>query len=84
VAATEITLPILTLPSQQHQIPKGPDRDDLRDQVDDFKWLKTEHSPNWDLLSPEDTVLDDTWREIVPGGPGWTLDDILKATKVVK
>lgn len=66
----------------QHQIPKTPGREDLWDQVDDFKWLKAEHSPNWELLSPEDTVLDDTWREVVPGGPGWTLDDILKATKV--
>jgi hypothetical protein len=80
----EITLRLLTPSSKHHQIPKGAERDDLWDQVDDFKWLKPEHSPNWDLLGPEDTVLDDTWREIVPGGPGWTLDDILKATKVIK
>ena len=54
------------------------------DQVDDFKWLKAEQSPNWSLLPPEDTVMDDIWREIVPGGPGWTLEDILKATRVLK
>ena len=75
---------MLTPPSQHHQIPKDSGREDLWNQVDDFKWLKVEHSPNWDLLGPEDSVLDDTWREIVPGGPGWTLDDILKATKVIK
>ena len=74
---------LIQLP-QRHQAAKGSESDDLWDQVDDFKWLKAEHSPNWDLLGHEDTVLDDTWREIVPGGPGWTLDDILKATKVVK
>ncbi|KAJ9499329.1 hypothetical protein H2202_004912 [Exophiala xenobiotica] len=48
-------------------------------QVDDFKWLKSEPSPNWSILPTEDTVPDETWREIVPGGPGWSLRDILKA-----
>ena len=53
------------------------------DQVDDFKWLKAEHSPNWSILPPEATVVDEVWREIVPGGPGWSLSDILRATHVV-
>ena len=75
---------MLTPPSQYRHVPKDAGREDLWDQVDDFKWLKAEHSPNWDILGPEDTVPDDTWREIVPGGPGWTFDDILKATKVIK
>lgn len=48
-------------------------------QVDDFKWLKSEPSPNWSILPTEDTVPDETWREIVPGGPGWSLRDILEA-----
>ncbi|KAK5446429.1 hypothetical protein LTS15_009768 [Exophiala xenobiotica] len=48
-------------------------------QVDDFRWLKSEPSPNWSILPTEDTVPDDTWREIVPGGPGWSLRDIFKA-----
>jgi hypothetical protein len=52
------------------------------DQVDDFKWLKAEHSPNWSILPPEDAVPDEVWSEIVPGGPGWSLTDILRATKV--
>lgn len=75
---------MLTPLSQRQHVPQRPEIDDLWNQVDDFNWLKAEHSPNWDLLGLEDTVLDDTWREIVPGGPGSTLDDILKATKVLK
>lgn len=57
---------------------------DLWSQVDDFKWLKQEASPNWSLLPPEDIVADEAWREVVPGGPGWSLDDILRAVKVIK
>ncbi|KAI1609244.1 tubulin binding cofactor C-domain-containing protein [Exophiala viscosa] len=52
------------------------------DQVDDFKWLKAEPSPNWSAMPTEDNIPDDTWREIVPGGPGWHLNDILKAVKL--
>lgn len=48
-------------------------------QVDDFKWLKAEPSPNWSILPSEAHVPDETWREIVPGGPGWSVEDILKA-----
>ena len=33
-------------------------------------------------MPPEDVVVEEVWRDIVPGGPGWSLDDILKATKV--
>ena len=58
--------------------------ENLWDQVDDFKWIKQEHSPNWSILEPESVVLDDVWREIVPGGPGGSTDDILKATGVLK
>ncbi|MCJ1256371.1 hypothetical protein MMC24_004192 [Lignoscripta atroalba] len=52
-------------------------------QVGDFKWLKAEHSPNWSILSQEDTVQEEVWRDIVPGGPGFSLDDILKTTGVM-
>ena len=51
-------------------------------QIDDFKWLKSEPSPNWSILPPEDDVPDETWREVVPGGPGWSLDDILKSVGI--
>jgi len=53
-------------------------------QIDDFKWLKSTPSPNWSRLPPEDIITDDTWREVVPGGPGWSLDDILEAVRVSK
>lgn len=49
------------------------------DQVDDFKWLRNEPSPNWSVLPAENIIPEETWREIVPGGPGWGLSDILRA-----
>ncbi|KAH0845857.1 tubulin-specific chaperone c [Fonsecaea pedrosoi] len=52
-------------------------------QIDDFKWLSHDKpSPNWSLLPAEDIVPDETWREVVPGGPGWSVSDILKAVGV--
>ncbi|KAK2768833.1 hypothetical protein FQN54_000693 [Arachnomyces sp. PD_36] len=59
-----------------------PSGQDLWDQVEDFKWIKSEHSPNWGLLDQSTAVPEEVWAEIVPGGPGWSLDDILRATKV--
>ena len=50
------------------------------DQVDDFKWLKAEHSPNWSILPEEQRLKEDVWVTVVPGGPGVGLDDILKKT----
>lgn len=54
------------------------------DQVDDFNWLKADHSPNWSILAPQDAVLEEKWTEIVPGGPEWSLDNILQAVGVGK
>ncbi|CAG7918453.1 unnamed protein product [Penicillium olsonii] len=61
-----------------------PDHEDRWSQVEDFKWIKTEPSPNWSLLDPNDAVPEEVWAEIVPGGPGWSLEDILHAIKVMK
>ncbi|KAJ5820120.1 hypothetical protein N7474_005711 [Penicillium riverlandense] len=61
-----------------------PDHEDRWSQVEDFKWIKPEPSPNWSLLDPNDAVPEEVWAEIVPGGPGWSLDDILHAIKLVK
>lgn len=47
-------------------------------QVDDFKWLKAEHSPNWSILPEEQRLKEEAWTTVVPGGPGVGLDDILK------
>ena len=48
------------------------------DQVDDFKWLKAEHSPNWSILPDDDRLDEQVWTDVVPGGPGVGLEDILK------
>ncbi|KAL5359745.1 tubulin binding cofactor C-domain-containing protein [Aspergillus floccosus] len=61
-----------------------PDSQDRWNQVEDFKWIKPEPSPNWSLISQEDAVPEQVWAEIVPGGPGWSLDDILRAINIVK
>ena len=34
------------------------------DQVDDFKWLKMEPSPNWSVLSEEERLSDEMWRDV--------------------
>ncbi|EAW09483.1 putative tubulin-specific chaperone c [Aspergillus clavatus NRRL 1] len=60
------------------------DNEDRWSQVEDFKWIKPEPSPNWSLLSSEESIPEQVWAEIVPGGPGWSLDDILRAIKIVK
>ncbi|KAJ5111266.1 Tubulin binding cofactor C [Penicillium argentinense] len=60
------------------------DHEDHWSQVEDFKWIKAEPSPNWSLLDPSDAVPEEVWAEIVPGGPGWSLEDILHAIKLVK
>lgn len=48
------------------------------DQVDDFKWLKSEHSPNWSILPEGKRLPEDIWVNTVPGGPGVGIYDIFK------
>ena len=50
--------------------------------VDDFKWLRQEPSPNWSLLPPEEGVSEGVWREVVPGGPKFGVEEILGAVGV--
>lgn len=64
--------------SSQQQQSLLHDSPNLYDQVDDFKWLKSEPSPNWKVLPPAERVPEEVWREVVPGGPGLGVDDILK------
>jgi tubulin-specific chaperone C len=54
------------------------------DQVDDFKWLKSEPSPNWSILLVDKRLQEDIWTIVVPGGPGVGLDDILKKVGLTK
>jgi hypothetical protein len=53
------------------------------DQIDDFKWLKSEPSPHFSLLPPVDYIKEEVWRDTVPGGVNVSLDDILKAVSVL-
>lgn len=57
---------------------------DLWNQVQDFKWLKAEQSPNWSILEPEFMIGEDAWRQVVSTGQDSTVDDVLKTVKVVK
>ncbi|KAK1498312.1 tubulin binding cofactor C [Colletotrichum tamarilloi] len=54
------------------------------DQVDDFKWLKSEPSPNWSILPEEKRLAEEIWTKVVPGERGKDLHDILKAVGVQK
>jgi len=54
------------------------------DQVDDFKWLKAEKSPNWSLMPEEERLEEEVWRRSVPGEQGKDLQDILKRVGIAK
>ena len=51
-------------------------------QVDDFKWLRNEPSPNWSLLGDAEYVREEIWRHVVPGGPDVGPTDVLKAVSL--
>ncbi|KAK4540900.1 hypothetical protein LTR36_008842 [Oleoguttula mirabilis] len=53
-------------------------------QVDDFKWLRSEPSPNWRVLDMPHRVRDGVWRDVVPGGPEAGVEEILKAVNVAR
>ncbi|KAJ4402903.1 hypothetical protein N0V85_005218 [Neurospora sp. IMI 360204] len=58
------------------------EKTNMWDQVDDFKWLKAEHSPNWSVLPEEKRIAEDIWKDKVPGYPGAGLDDILRTVGI--
>lgn len=49
------------------------------DQVDDFKWLKAEKNPNWDVLVWRDRIGDEVWQDVVNGSTGLGCKEILEA-----
>ncbi|RPA95151.1 TBCC-domain-containing protein [Choiromyces venosus 120613-1] len=51
----------------------------LWDQVDDFKWLKSGHSPNWEVMEEEERVGKDVWGEIMR----WKVADVVKEEEEV-
>lgn len=52
--------------------------------VQDFKWLRSEPSPNWGLLEESQRVKANIWTNVVPGVPGKGAEDILKAVNLPK
>ena len=58
---------------------------DLWNQVDDFKWLRPEPSPNWSVLTPDDNrvIIEDDWKQILDAGPpALGLEERLKLAKL--
>ncbi|KAI1860328.1 uncharacterized protein JN550_011594 [Neoarthrinium moseri] len=53
------------------------------DQVDDFKWLKTEPSPNWSVLPEEKKLPEEVWTKDICGNPSMRTDDILRKVGVL-
>lgn len=49
--------------------------------VQDFQWIKAEHSPNWCEIPPEERVDDGVWRNLVSGDEGLGIDEILEAVR---
>lgn len=46
--------------------------------MDDFKWLKAGHSPNWTTLGESQVLGDEIWTKVVPGQPGTSVIETLK------
>jgi tubulin-specific chaperone C len=51
------------------------------DQVDDFKWLKSEHSPHWSILAEPKRLDDGFWTNTLVDD-GLSVDAILKAARL--
>lgn len=50
------------------------------DQVEDFNWQKTEHSPNWTILPEDERLVESIWTTVVPGEIGDGLVDTKRKT----
>ncbi|KAI1332459.1 tubulin-specific chaperone C [Xylariaceae sp. FL0255] len=52
--------------------------------VDDFKWLKLEPSPNWEILAEEHHIPEEVWQNTVCGHPSLSTQDILRKVGITK
>lgn len=50
--------------------------------VDDFKWLRSEPSPHWSTLEESERIKAELWKDVVPGGPQLGTEEILRALKI--
>ena len=41
--------------------------ENMYSQVDDFKWLKSDPSPNWEVMADEEKVKDEVWTQVLEG-----------------
>ncbi|KAG9192346.1 hypothetical protein G6011_11080 [Alternaria panax] len=64
-----------------HKTPEIEQSANQWDQIDDFKWLKAEPSPHFNILPVAERVAEEVWREKVSGNDG-SLDDALRAVGV--
>ncbi|KAL1899185.1 hypothetical protein Sste5346_003107 [Sporothrix stenoceras] len=54
------------------------------DQVDDFKWLRSDASPNWSVLPEAERLPETVWTGAVASGPGFGTEDVLSAVGIGK
>ncbi|CAK7272514.1 hypothetical protein SEPCBS57363_005169 [Sporothrix epigloea] len=55
---------------------------DQWDQVDDFKWLRSDASPNWSVLPEAERQPETVWTDEVVGTPEYSVLDVLKAVGI--
>lgn len=53
------------------------------DRVDDFKWLKADHSPNWSVLPEEERLEGAFWTDEVSGKTEASAQEILKKAGII-
>lgn len=56
--------------------------ENMWENVDDFKWLRNEQSPNWDILKAEQRVSGEVWEKVTSGGEHVGTDEVLNAVGV--
>ncbi|QDS77869.1 hypothetical protein FKW77_000251 [Venturia effusa] len=71
-------LPEVFLDHAKHET-KGMNR---WNQVQDFQWIKAEHSPNWSEIPTEGRVADSSWKEVVGADEGVEIDEIMQKIRV--
>lgn len=59
-------------------------KENLWNEVDDFNWLKSEASPNWRAMREDERLEEKVWKEVVPGGPGMGVEDVLRRVGLQK
>ncbi|KAF2838589.1 TBCC-domain-containing protein [Patellaria atrata CBS 101060] len=65
-------------------LPRGSGEENLWEQVDDFKWLRPEHSPNWCVLPVAKRVGEGLWENLRGERDSGGLDGILGKIDVVR